>query len=294
MFTVIYVLLPAINGGLSYLVLGRVLSRRQWLCIAVVVAGLACSTPLAEEVSLLGCWGSLLGLGGTLMNSLQYVVTERLLKSPGASSPGALSAASGLNDLLLLSPWLLFYSLPNLDPLLFKPVADKALLSGSTVALLWLLLVFANGAHMSSAFTLLRLSDSVTLTMLQGVRVVLVFALTGALFCDDDAAHHCLSAQKAAGSMVVLAGVLLYARNTAVLTKHVGGRLGVTSSSSSSSSSSGILAGPGRNESEQERHDRLEKIDAEAPRTSLRSKVYLVPPQLPPWTDPLSASTSTS
>jgi hypothetical protein len=258
MFTVIYAALPAFNGLLSYAVLGRVLSRRQWLCIAAVVGGLAASTPLAEEVSLMGCWGFLLGLAGTILQSLSYVVSERLLKSPGAPKQAStLSAASGLNDLILVAPWMLFYSAPNLDALLFKPVVEKGLFSGEQVAVFWCLLVGANAIHMNACYTLLRLSESVTLTMLQGVRVVAVFAFTGALFCDDDSTHHCLSAQKAGGSAVVLLGFFFYAQGTAGLSKHVGGP-------GPRALQGGGGGGGGYKESEEGRRARHARLNAEA------------------------------
>jgi drug/metabolite transporter (DMT)-like permease len=174
MFTVIYASLPAFNGVLSYFFLNRILNKWQWLSMAVVVLGLAFSAE-AEQDDLHSqkaihkvAIGICLGLAGTLFSSASYVCAERVLKGPGAPRhPTTLTAINGVNDMLLTSPWLLMYSIPHRQDLLYEPVASTGQ-SPVYLVFLWLCLVAANAAHLNACYMLLRITESVTLTMLQG------------------------------------------------------------------------------------------------------------------------------
>jgi len=93
---------------------------------------------------------------------------ERVLKSPDAPQvPGTITFTTGINDLLIALPWLLGYSLPHRQALLYEPVAEHGW-NPYAVLLLWLCLVLANAAHLNTCYLLLQITESVTLTMLQG------------------------------------------------------------------------------------------------------------------------------
>jgi drug/metabolite transporter (DMT)-like permease len=174
MFTVIYASLPAFNGVLSYFFLNRILNKYQWLSMAVVVLGLAFSAE-AEQDDLPNAkamrqvaGGIVLGLAGTLFSSASYICAERVLKGPDAPRhPTTLTAINGINDLLLASPWLLVYSIPHRGDLLYDPVSIGGA-SPAYLLFLWLCLVAANAAHLNACYMLLQITESVTLTMLQG------------------------------------------------------------------------------------------------------------------------------
>ena len=231
MFTVIYAILPAFNGVLSYFFMGRILNIRQWAAIAVVVLGLALSAE-SEESDLknddndkrysVGL-GILLGLAGTLSSSASYLCAELVFKNPLAPKEGTtVTAINGINNLLLTAPWLLFYSIPNRSRLIYQPVAEKNALSPTIIIFLLGGLVAANAAHLNSCYALLQITESMTLTMLQGLRAVLVFALSGALFCTPTSPEQCLSFAKVLSSCLVVTGIVIYALSTASLSKRVG------------------------------------------------------------------------
>ena len=50
----------------------------------------------------------------------------------------------------------------------------------------------------------------------------MVFAISGAFFCSPTSPEQCLNTQKVVCSFVVLCGVVLYAKSTAGLSKHMG------------------------------------------------------------------------
>lgn len=220
MFTVIYAILPAFNGGLSYLFMGRVLSKMQWVSILIVIIGLAFSAQ-AEEDELSNeskrqqvGWGIVLGLFGTLSSSSSYLSAEKVFKGTNAPKEGTtVTAINGINDLAIAMPWLLFYTLPNRKELLLDPIQQQGY-QPITVVITWLLLVTANAAHLNSCYILLQITESVTLTMLQGLRAVLVFFVSGTLFCSANHPEQCISTRKVICSMVVIAGVITYAKNT--------------------------------------------------------------------------------
>jgi len=173
MFTVIYASLPAFNGILSYFVLNRVLNRWQWLSMGIVVLGLALSAEaeegeLEERFAQKVALGITLGIAGTFFSSMSYICVELVLKSPAApKEPGTVTASNGVNDLVIALPWLLGYSLPHRHELLYKPVIERGW-SPNIIIFLWLCLMLANAAHLSTCYYLLQVTDSVTLTMLQG------------------------------------------------------------------------------------------------------------------------------
>jgi hypothetical protein len=181
MFTVIYASLPAFNGILSYLFLGRVLTKQQWLSMFVVIIGLAFSAEAEEEEILEEgasskkdkalkhvLFGIALGIAGTFFSSASYIAAEKVLKSTNSPRyPTTLTAVNGINDLVLASPWLLLYSIPHRQDLLYEPVTEKGQ-SPYYLIFLWWCLVFSNAAHLNACYSLLQVTESVTLTMLQG------------------------------------------------------------------------------------------------------------------------------
>lgn len=231
MFTVIYAILPAFNGVLSYIFMGRILNKRQWAAIGVVVCGLALSAE-SEEDSLKGDkkWSVALGIGlglmGTLSSSASYLSAEFVFKSPDAPKEGTtVTAVNGINDLLIAMPWILFYSVPNRQSLIYDPVAAAGV-SPLWIWTYWLALVVSNAAHLNSCYALLQITESVTLTMLQGLRAVMVFAVSGLLFCSPNSPEQCLTWQKILCMVQVMFGVGLYAKSTAGLSKHIGNTTG--------------------------------------------------------------------
>ena len=231
MFTVIYAILPAFNGVLSYIFMGRVLNGRQWAAIAVVVCGLALSAE-SEEDSLKGDkkWSVALGIGlglmGTLSSSASYLSAEFVFKSPDAPKEGTtVTAVNGINDLLIAMPWILCYSIPNRQSLIYDPVAAAGV-SPVWIWTYWLALVVSNAAHLNSCYALLQITESVTLTMLQGLRAVMVFAVSGLFFCSPSSPEQCLTWQKILCMVQVMFGVGLYAKSTAGLSKHIGSKSG--------------------------------------------------------------------
>ena len=229
MFTVIYASLPAFNGILTYFFLGRVLNPKQWMSMIVVMIGLAFSAE-AEQDSVEGdskalahvVSGIIFGVAGTFFSSASYICAERVLKGPDAPQhPTTLTAINGINDLAITMPWLLFYSIPHRKDLLYEPVAEKGE-NPYFLIFIWVCLVASNAAHLNACYMLLRITESVTLTMLQGVRAVMVFAISGLLFCRPTNPEQCLTTQKTLCSFVVLAGVIMYAKSTVGLSKHMG------------------------------------------------------------------------
>jgi hypothetical protein len=186
-----------------------------------------------------------------------YISGEMMLKGTDApKEPSTMTALNGMLDFLLALPWLLLYSIPNRQELLYDSISAHqqhaaaasavGALAGSTVVdnstlaavaashlghhgtgvqitggwalfAIWLLLAFSNGAHNQSMYAMLQMSDSITLCMLQGLRAVLVFFISAALYCSDDAPEQCFSEAKAVSALIVIAGVICYARSSPAL-----------------------------------------------------------------------------
>ena len=112
-----------------------------------------------------------MGLAGTLFSSASYVCAERVLKSADAPKhPTTMTAVNGMNDCLITLPWILCFSIPHRQDLLYDPVTAKGA-SPYWLIFLWLCLIASNALHLNACYMLLRITESVTLTMLQGMCV---------------------------------------------------------------------------------------------------------------------------
>lgn len=155
--------------------------------------------------------GILLTLAGTLLYAGQSVLCEALNTSPSLEHVGAgeLNGTIGWYGLVLSSLYIVFHTLPHWNELVAAPMTSRALSLSDVGAVLGLYLV-ANVFHRITYWSVVERTGSIFAGLANALRTVLVFLLSGALFCGPEAPGQCLTAHKCYAALLVVAGVVGY------------------------------------------------------------------------------------
>lgn len=220
-FQVVYSSVVLFTALLSRVLLGKSPQPKQWLALFLITLGLAVSaiggtstpssTPSAENSDL--SRSILIGILFTLVSatfySFSYVLVEYTLQDPlNAPSERDLQAYAGLYGLILVSGYMIFYTVPNWETLVVQSVAAK---HGSMnhVFLAYATLSISCFLHSVSYYKLVRNVGAVSTGVLQALRAVSVFGISSLVICGQHP-EQCVTKPKMLSMAVVSIGLYAY------------------------------------------------------------------------------------
>ncbi|KAI8885829.1 hypothetical protein K501DRAFT_245305 [Backusella circina FSU 941] len=213
MYQVIYSSVVIWCAILTYFLMGRGLSKLQWIAIFGTSAGLAVSSlgnfsksGDDEAGTPLLMFGTLMTLGGTFFYSCVYVYSDYIMSQQvPAPLPARVCAYTGLYTSFISLVWIGIYTLPRFDSFVhLRP--DTSVVS---VLGMYLLVILSNGCHSWNYYELIEQTGSVATGILQGLRAVLIYIISDAWYCSSDSAQ-CFTMYKGLGSIMVIGCVLLF------------------------------------------------------------------------------------
>ncbi len=116
----------------------------------------------------------------------------------------------GSTSLVLLSSYLVLYTIPNWTVLVTEPVAARHTHSAALIVALYCFLTMVHFTLNLSYYTLLSDMGAVSTNVLNGLSAAVVLVGGHAWFCARDGTQ-CLDAAKVLGCGVVAAGCVVYA-----------------------------------------------------------------------------------
>ncbi|KAI7876998.1 hypothetical protein K492DRAFT_198070 [Lichtheimia hyalospora FSU 10163] len=194
MYQVIYSSVVIWCAILTYIFMGRTLTRLQWIAIFGTSAGLALSSfgnfdvndNDEEQGAAKLMLGTIMTMGGTFFYSCVYVYSDCILSK---QIPPPLAArvcyTTGLYATAMSILWVGIYTLPQLDSLVN---IDPDVSSLSVVAM-YALVTVANATHSWNYYELVDRTGNVATGILQGLRAILVYILSHMWYCNTDAAQ---------------------------------------------------------------------------------------------------------
>ena len=208
---VIYASVTPCAALFRWVLLGKAMNWMQWLGVAVVAAGLACSavggTAVPDHVGqvLTGCACS---LAGAVIFALDYVVAECKLSAPDAPSSRAVTVRIGMSATLLLSAYVSTVTVSHWDAWVLRAV-EAAGGNVPTIAGAFLAMAASQLLHTVAYFKLLGSVGAVTTGILNALRAVCVFAVSAVLYCHNQSSQ-CFTSSRVLATVVVVTGVMVY------------------------------------------------------------------------------------
>ncbi|SAL99950.1 hypothetical protein [Absidia glauca] len=212
MYQVIYSSVVIWCAILTYFLMGRTLTKLQWVAIIGTSSGLAIcslgnmgiSSDDSGSAAILMV-GTLLTLGGTFFYSCIYVYSDYILsKQHPPPLPARICCYIGMYSTVISLVWISVYTLPRYDQLIQIGSTSKQAVWG-----MYLLVTLANGTHSWNYYELIDRTGSVATGILQGLRAVIVYGISHAWYCSSDSAQ-CFTVYKGFGSLLVIACVFLF------------------------------------------------------------------------------------
>ncbi|CAO3702012.1 unnamed protein product [Rhizopus stolonifer] len=212
MYQVIYSSVVIWCAILTFLIMNKRLSTLQWIAIFGTSAGLALSSldsmsdSREEAKTGILMFGTLMTLGGTFFYSCAYVYSDFIMsKQVPPPLPARVCCYAGMYASLISLLWISVYTLPRYDQLIhIKPGT-----SHGQVVQVYLLVIASNSLHSWNYYELIDRTGSVATGILQGLRAVLIYMLSDALYCKTDSAQ-CFTPYKGLGSILVVGSVMLF------------------------------------------------------------------------------------
>ncbi|KAI8992068.1 hypothetical protein BDF20DRAFT_832053 [Mycotypha africana] len=227
MYQVIYSSVVIWCAILTWIFMKQSLSKIQWLAIIGTSIGLGiCSfdnfrAPPLQQTSLdlelpmtfndntSQVSSHTVTLGGTLISACIYVYSDKVLSSSNDKGkqplPAKICCWMGVYTSCYTWIWMFIYTLPRF--------ADIIHIDANTttfeVTLAYTIVTVAHTLHSYNYYELIDRTGNVATGILQGLRAILVYAISHASFCQNDSAQ-CFTASKGFGSLVVIGCVLLF------------------------------------------------------------------------------------
>ncbi|KAI9281492.1 hypothetical protein BY458DRAFT_498768 [Sporodiniella umbellata] len=201
MYQVIYSSVVIWCAILTFFIMKRKLSLLQWTAIFGTSAGLAISSldsmsgrdEGTEAKTALLLFGTLMTLGGTFFYACAYVYADSIMtQQDPAPLPARVCAYTGMYASMMSSLWIGIYTLPKFNQLIhIKPGTTQL-----QIAQMYGLLIGSNFLHAWNHYELIENTGSVATGILQGLRAVLIYILSNALYCKTDSAQCKTTAKK--------------------------------------------------------------------------------------------------
>ncbi|RLN26356.1 hypothetical protein BBJ28_00017024 [Nothophytophthora sp. Chile5] len=211
LYQVVYSSVICWSALMSRFVLKKVVSRDEWLGIALVTFGLAFSALGASgsgrngTLVLMGCFNTLVGAafyGGN------YVTGEFTLQLAERPQPKELCLKIGAACVAIIAVYQSVFVLPEWDALVSQPIAE-AHGDASRILLALAAYTLSQLAHGYTYFLLLGSSGAVTTGIMQSLRAVCVFVLSSLLYCGQQESQ-CFDTKRGVATLLVVSGVLFY------------------------------------------------------------------------------------
>ncbi|RLN91836.1 hypothetical protein BBJ28_00010814 [Nothophytophthora sp. Chile5] len=211
LYQVVYSSVICWSALMSRFILKKVVTRDEWLGIALVTFGLAFSALGASgsgrngTLVLMGCFNTLVGAafyGGN------YVTGEFTLQLAERPQPTELCLKIGAACVAIIAVYQSVFVLPEWDALVSQPIAEA---HGDSTRILLALVVYTLSqlAHGYTYFLLLGSSGAVTTGIMQSLRAVCVFVLSSLLYCGQQESQ-CFDTKRGVATLLVVSGVLFY------------------------------------------------------------------------------------
>ncbi|KAI9920085.1 hypothetical protein PsorP6_015732 [Peronosclerospora sorghi] len=211
LYQVVYSSVICWSALLSRVVLNKVVSKEEWVGIALVTFGLAFSA-LEESGSgrentlvLMGCFNTLVGAA---LYGGNYVTGEYTLKLSERPHPQDLCLKIGAACVSIIAIYQSIFVLPEWETLVTHPIAEA---KGNTTLILSALVAYlvSQLAHGLTYFMMLGSSGAVTTGIMQSLRAVCVFAISSILYCSHQESQ-CLDTKRGVATVTVVTGVMVY------------------------------------------------------------------------------------
>jgi len=214
-FQVIYSSLVIFTAIWARIFLRKKLASGQWYAILIVTLGLSFSAFGNKDISNdQSQWGSLLGavftLLCTIMYSFVYIISEGLLTSKNPPSPQRLQTFDGIYVAILVTIYLITYTIPNFKTLVYDKVEEHQGV-WSIIIMVYMVLVLSGFLHSYTHFKLLSSIGSVSTGILQSLRAISVFAFSAWFFCEGHP-NQCFTISKGISTVIVIGGILYFSR----------------------------------------------------------------------------------
>jgi hypothetical protein len=148
------------------------------------------------------------------MYSFVYIISESILTQKNAPSAQRLQTLDGIYAAILVSLYLVFYTIPNFSSLVMDKVSEA---EGSWVVIImiYITLVLSGFGHSLTYFRLLGTVGSVSTGILNSLRAISVFGLSAWLFCSQYP-NQCFTFNKGLSACVVVVGILYFSKVSVV------------------------------------------------------------------------------
>ena len=229
LYQVCYASAPVFSIVYTKLLLGKNTSLGRIVAVVVIIIGLIARVHVASNSSSSSSsssplLGAILTFGCAAGFSLGNILAERALNPPASSGlpptkPGDYLAAIGgygfiLGGIVGNGLW----TLPRWQNLVADPMASAGVESflspgpsGVSVAACLGLNMISSASLNLSYYVLVVKFGVVTMAVLSAMNTIIVSAISHALFCSNDGSAQCVTAESAVASLVVIAGVFMYA-----------------------------------------------------------------------------------
>jgi hypothetical protein len=222
-FAIIYSSVTIWTAVFSQVWLHRTMTVWQWMTVMVVFGGLTLTATDSLQLGRDVAHGSVLVLLGSAMHALTYVMSEAIMTRgddrldiyQNTGIQGSVAAVAFL-------VWQVVYTLPHVEEKVWQPM-QQAGTTLASAAVLWMLFGLANLVHSVTFFhTLLNFpGGAASAGVMKGLQAVLVFLLTGLLYCNRvGGSEMCFSRTKFVSLLTVCGGVLGYGATTEYSEKH--------------------------------------------------------------------------
>jgi drug/metabolite transporter (DMT)-like permease len=216
-YQVVYSSLVVFTAVWARIFLKKHISQEQWCAILTVTIGLSLSavgTPTSSDSS---SWmvtmGALFTLAATTLYSFVYILSENILTQKNAPTPQQLQTLDGVYVAILVTAYLVCYTIPNFETLVLDEVRE-ADGNWTWIICTYLALVLSGFLHSLTYFRLLGSVGSVSTGILNSLRAISVFGMSALLFCNNHP-NQCFTLNKGASAVVVICGVLFFSRVSA-------------------------------------------------------------------------------
>lgn len=209
LYSVIYASCTVWTALFSRILLNRRLHTMQWVGVVTVFTGLMCGVGGSIRDGNDTRLGVILILIGSMVHSLTYIVSEKLLAVVSDPiSPEMLSSVMGFFGVLVYGAWQLIYTIPNFDRVVVNEIYSH---HGSVAVIIvaFIALVLVNMLHALCFFNVISSAGATTTGILKGVQTVLVFLSSHFAFCSIQSSQ-CFTVAKGVSVVVVSVGVVLY------------------------------------------------------------------------------------
>ena len=221
-FAIIYSSVTIWTALFSFLFLKRPLYNEQWWGVFLVFGGL-CITGL-DSITLgpAVVKGSLMVLTGSIMHSLTYVMSEAIMVYEDVTTE-ANSAIQGIVGCSIFTLWQIIFTRRHVEEILYQPM-ENASTTWTYAGIILFAFAFSNFLHSFCFFhTLLHCPGGATSAgIMKGLQAVLVFIFTSIVYCGRvGGSEMCFSIYKFISLLVVVGGVLSFAKGTTEWEKNV-------------------------------------------------------------------------